>query len=190
MEEPPPTLQHIESCALPTWYRPLRKVTIRSVIIPLPPFFLQYLQQDGIRLPLVPDNVVVSPNDPRKESESTWSSDEDEEEETNGDTKSNASSEAPEPPTHCFPALEAAIQAGIDQLGGQVFPKLDWSSPRDASFLKGGTMKCDNVGDIFLLLKGSDFISHDMNHAFDAAVGPARLPAPPTLPPPQIPRQM
>ena len=32
----------------------------------------------------------------------------------------------------------------------------------------GGTLKCSSPSDIFLLLKSSDFIAHDLSHAFDS----------------------
>ncbi len=34
-----------------------------------------------------------------------------------------------------FPELYATIQAAIESLGGAVFPKLNWSAPRDASWM-------------------------------------------------------
>lgn len=170
--------EHIESCSFPVWYPHLRSLTIRSIIIPLSDEFTHYLQEDGIVLPTTENELHK--NDPRKESALDWSSDEEEEEEKEKesedsvdikilDEEENVSEEEEEkeivPPS--FPLLEKQMRDAIDKLGGEVFPKLDWSSPRDASFLKGDSIKCDNTGDIFLLLKGSDFVSHDMNHAFD-----------------------
>ena len=66
--------------------------------------------------------------------------------------------------------LEKRLREAIEELGGAVFPKLDWSAPRDAGFLRAGSLKCETPGDIFLLLKGSDFVAHDLTHAFDACV--------------------
>jgi len=43
-----------------------------------------------------------------------------------------------------------------------VIPKLNWSAPRDATWINEGTMKCHTPGDIYLLLKSSDFITHDV----------------------------
>ena len=175
--------QHVLSCALPSWYPHLRSSTIRSVVIPLPHSFIHYLQQDGILLPTPPTTLTLNANDPRQESlNNEWSSSEEEGDEddlkappfrrppvsSSDDDEGEDDSTATTPTLPCFPELEKNIQAAIDKLGGHVFPKLDWSSPRDASFLKGGSLKCDNVGDIFLLLKGSDFVAHDITHAFDA----------------------
>ena len=163
------TKSHVHACSLPTWYPILRKATIRSIVIPLPSTFIEYLNQDGIQLPDLPSNIEIHPNDPRRESTTDWSSDEDDANEDDGnDTDKDTKTEEEIAPTiYCFPELEILITNAIEKLGGDVFPKLNWSSPRDASFIAGGTLKCDNVGSIFLLLKGSDFISHDLNHAFD-----------------------
>lgn len=36
--------------------------------------------------------------------------------------------------------------------------------------IPGGGLKCQHPADVYLLLKSSDFISHDLDHAFDACV--------------------
>jgi hypothetical protein len=50
-------------------------------------------------------------------------------------------------------------------------PKLNWSAPKDATFMSAtNDMLCSSAGDIYLLLKSSDFITHDLDHAFDDTV--------------------
>jgi len=62
-----------------------------------------------------------------------------------------------------FPELEEAITNAIKSCGGYVFPKLNWSSPKDASWMTvSGNLKCQTPYDIFLLLKSSDFINYDL----------------------------
>ena len=48
-----------------------------------------------------------------------------------------------------------------------MFPKLNWSAPQDAAWMNMGTLKCTAPGDIYLLLKSSDFISHDLYFPYD-----------------------
>lgn len=62
-------------------------------------------------------------------------------------------------------------------------PKLNWSSPKDATWISRhpNTMKCTSANDIYLLLKSSSFISHDLDHAFDDTVT-ATSPSPPFHP--------
>ncbi|KAI8342273.1 D123-domain-containing protein [Chlamydoabsidia padenii] len=64
--------------------------------------------------------------------------------------------------------IEEAIRQAVDEFGGAVFPKLNWSSPRDAAWIATTqSLKCTSPFDVFLLLKSSDFINHDLNHAFE-----------------------
>lgn len=56
----------------------------------------------------------------------------------------------------------------IEELGGKVAPKLNWSAPKDATFMNAtNNMECRTPNDIYLLLKSSDFVTHDLVHAFD-----------------------
>ena len=43
-----------------------------------------------------------------------------------------------------------------------VLPKLNWSAPKDATWLNEATLRCRTPGDIYLLLKSSDFCTHDV----------------------------
>lgn len=49
-------------------------------------------------------------------------------------------------------------------------PKLNWSAPKDATWMNANTMECKKPSEIYLLLKSSDFITHDLEHAFDDCV--------------------
>ncbi|BEI85623.1 hypothetical protein CcaverHIS002_0510240 [Cutaneotrichosporon cavernicola] len=68
-------------------------------------------------------------------------------------------------PKYHLPALNKAIRAAIDKYGA-VFPKLNWTSPRDAAFIlpQGhGPLHSTSPHDIYLLLKSSDFVQHDLD---------------------------
>lgn len=59
----------------------------------------------------------------------------------------------------------------IEELGGKVVPKLNWSAPKDATWINAtNSMECRTPNDIYLLLKSSDFVTHDLEHAFDDCV--------------------
>ena len=65
-----------------------------------------------------------------------------------------------------FPDFDQQIKNAIEDLGGKVFPKLNWSSPRDASWIGlNASLHCFSVQDVYLLLKSSSFISHDLTEA-------------------------
>lgn len=52
-----------------------------------------------------------------------------------------------------------------------MFPKLNWTSPRDAAWISATqSLKCTSPFDVFLLLKSSDFINHDLNHIYEQCI--------------------
>uniref|UniRef100_A0A8C6UIU3 Translation initiation factor eIF2 assembly protein n=1 Tax=Neogobius melanostomus TaxID=47308 RepID=A0A8C6UIU3_9GOBI len=62
-----------------------------------------------------------------------------------------------------FPEFTSKVLESINALGGSVFPKLNWSAPRDANWIAlNSSLQCSNLSDIFLLFKSSDFITHDL----------------------------
>jgi hypothetical protein len=67
-----------------------------------------------------------------------------------------------------FPRIQNAIQECIDEYEGAVFPKLNWSCPRDAQWIlsESKLLKCTSVADVFLVLKSSQFIVHDLEDAY------------------------
>jgi hypothetical protein len=146
------------NCSFDHWFKDFRRVTLKSIIIPLPQEFItDYLLKDGIFLPpsLNQDGEERHPYDNTDDS-SSFSS-------TYSDESDTIPRDVP-----CFPELEEKILNSIEELGGVVFPKLNWSAPRDAAWIAfGSTLKCTDVASIYLLLKSSDFIMHDLLHPFD-----------------------
>lgn len=71
-------------------------------------------------------------------------------------------------PSVAWKELHEKIHSTITELDGSVVPKLNWSAPKDATWIAAtNSMECQVPNDIYLLLKGSDFITHDLDHAFD-----------------------
>lgn len=111
---------------------------------------------------------------------------------------SRQSSPDPEAPVYRLPKTSAAIRAALRKYGGAVFPKLNWTSPRvgsssrasptntsqDAAFLlpqtEFGPLHCISPDDVYLLLKSSDFIQHDLDaeRAYEGCVGAENPPEP------------
>ncbi|TVY86824.1 Cell division cycle protein [Lachnellula willkommii] len=88
----------------------------------------------------------------------------------NDNTTSDGWDSDPDPdPSLEFPEIHQQIKDTIAELGGLVAPKLNWSSPKDATWISmtKNSMECATPNDIYLLLKSSDFITHDLEHAFD-----------------------
>ena len=71
-------------------------------------------------------------------------------------------------PSLDWPDVHASIISTIVELDGSVVPKLNWSAPKDATWIAAtNSMECQTPNDIYLLLKSSDFITHDLEQAFD-----------------------
>ena len=74
-------------------------------------------------------------------------------------------------PSLAWPAIHIAIKSTIAELGGCVVPKLNWSAPKDATWIAAtNSMECRTPNDIYLLLKSSDFVTHDLEQAFDSCI--------------------
>ena len=174
---PKPTSNEVLQCQLSSWYekfssisdRPRKNVTIKSIILDgLPTDFKEYLLSDGVRLPLNA-TTLSSFAPPESPADDDWSSDGDDNNNNNDDEVSECS----EPPKQFhFPDLNQRITSAIETLKGSVIPKLNWSSPRDAVWVNGGSLKCTTAGDVYLLVKSSDFCLHDVQmHALEECTG-------------------
>nr|GAT60350.1 predicted protein [Mycena chlorophos] len=155
---PPLNASSILAFQFSSWYPTFSSISIKSTIIrPLPSDFAEYLHSEGVFVPEGADDVAV---------ESTLSDDEQDEEEEDDD-------ELP-PRKFAFPELDEQIRDCIRHYGA-VFPKLNFSSPKDASWVlpASSPLKCTSPADVYMLLKSSDFITHDitLDSAFEGCVG-------------------
>ncbi|KAJ3127312.1 hypothetical protein HK098_006491 [Nowakowskiella sp. JEL0407] len=154
MLELQPTPQHILNCRFSSWYEKCRAFTMKSKFYPLPASFIDYLLTDGVFLPKNCRSGLERSGhyDDSDDTDHDWSDKDDE--------------EYDDRPS--FPDLQKWIVQTIQEFEGAVFPKLNWSSPKDAAWITTtGTLKCTIPADIYILLKSSDFISHDLIHAYD-----------------------
>eukprot|EP01080_Neovahlkampfia_damariscottae_P008499 gene8499-323_t len=56
---------------------------------------------------------------------------------------------------------------------GEIFPKLNWSSPRDATWIIfANQVKCKKIEEVLLLLKSSDLIYSDLKQMKDSKIKP------------------
>ncbi|CAB76024.1 translation initiation factor eIF2 assembly protein [Schizosaccharomyces pombe] len=136
------TKNQVLHCQFSSWYSLFRKLTPKAKVIkPIPATVLKYLHEDSIYVEQ-PMNTVEEVD-----------SEEDEE-----------SAPAYYPEREAIQLIEKAIK----ELGGAVVPKLNWSTPKDALWITTtGSLKCTTAEEVLLLLKSSDFVAHDLNHAFD-----------------------
>ncbi|KZT60095.1 cytoplasmic protein [Calocera cornea HHB12733] len=141
---PPLTRSNVLACQLSSWYPTLASVSIKTVTIrPLDVQFRDYLLADGVHIPLGSEGITAA---------DTLSEDESDED------------EGEDGPSYTFPQLDTSIRKAIADFGA-VFPKLNWSSPKDAAWMlpQSSPLKCTSPADVYLLLKSSDFVNHDLD---------------------------
>ncbi|KAI0689062.1 D123-domain-containing protein [Cytidiella melzeri] len=144
-----------------SWYPRFASKSIKSTIIkPLTQDFHDYLRSDGVFLPEGSEDLSVRFGScVERLEDSTDNSDADEDEESREPRRMFA-----------FPELDAKIRDTVKQYGA-VFPKLNFSSPRDAAWMLPPSfpLKCTAPSDVYSLLKSSDFILHDLDedHVFE-----------------------
>ncbi|PPQ68335.1 hypothetical protein CVT24_004816 [Panaeolus cyanescens] len=139
---------YILSFQFSSWYPLFEKHTIRSTIIrPLSSEFQDYLNADGVFVPQGSENAPAI----------TELSDEENDDDDEDEDESRR---------YAFPELDAQIRSVVQEYDA-VFPKLNFSSPKDASWLlpSSSPLKCTSPADIYMLLKSSDFITHDLDPA-------------------------
>ncbi|KAJ3144749.1 hypothetical protein HDU89_007793 [Geranomyces variabilis] len=161
---PPVDPAHVSNCALPAWLPRFAACTLKTRCIPLSEDFVRYLNADGIFLPLDADG---------RHPAGYRSSDDNTSDSGNNDDTDDEGGENNDLGVHpSFPDLQRDIEDTIAEFGGAVFPKLNWSSPKDASWVAtGSTLKCVSPSDVYLLLKASDFVAHDLAHAYESCAG-------------------
>ncbi|KAK5098886.1 hypothetical protein LTS08_006264 [Lithohypha guttulata] len=94
----------------------------------------------------------------------------------NDDDSGYSDSEDEDDPSEDWPEVHDKIRSTIAELGGKVVPKLNWSAPKDATWMSStNDMECRTPNDIYLLLKSSDFITHDLEQAFDGCIDTAEF---------------
>lgn len=147
-------VQDVAGCSFPAWYDKFKKCSIKSLVMPLTPEVLTYLQDDGtLVLPEGSQPEMTYERGPMPEEPAQdWDHCE-----TSGSVVEG-------------PKLEDftnKIRDAIAKLGGSVFPKLNWSAPKDASWIAfNNSLRCSTPGDVFLLLKSSSFVTHDLTAPF------------------------
>ncbi|XP_077194059.1 translation initiation factor eIF2 assembly protein isoform X1 [Paroedura picta] len=146
--------EQVLNCQFSFWYPHFKSQTIRSIILPLPQNVQDYLLDDGTLVVSGREDLPTcsqEDGDCDEAEENQWSDDE-----------NTTTLTAPE-----FPEFALKVQEAISALGGSVFPKLNWSAPRDACWIAmNSSLKCKCISDIFLLFKSSDFITRDFTQPF------------------------
>jgi len=134
-----------------SWYPRFKDVAFKCKIIrPLGGEFRKYLEADGIFVPKGSEDQAAY----------SLLSDDSDSEGHPGDSSDSSDVS----PSFAFPELDAEIRSAIQEFGA-VFPKLNFTSPRDAAWAISdpAPLKCTTPADVYVLLKSSDFINHDID---------------------------
>ncbi|KAL3153525.1 hypothetical protein ABBQ38_011856 [Trebouxia sp. C0009 RCD-2024] len=155
--------QQTLNCSFDRWHHNFQAVSFRSLSVPLPKEFVDYLVEDGVYLS--ESNAALpkrsAPGISATEDEYHDWSEEDEPLSIVDDAQRAVQ----------FPQVAAAVQSAIAALGGAVVPKLNWSCPKDATWVTASnSIKCTNADEVLLLLKSSDRVAHDICNAFDSCI--------------------
>jgi hypothetical protein len=142
-----PSAYHVMS-----WYPIFKKHSIKTITIAVPQRFSRYLHEDGIMLPndIVEDAIGDD-----------MLSDDDEAFPATGDKVAGDDHRHPEP----FHDLNKEIIRAIEDLGGKVFVKFNDKAPLDAAWINSGSLMCDSLPSVYLLLKASDRVSEAVREA-------------------------
>lgn len=152
-EAPQPLVADVIACSFPVWHPLFRHCALRGAALKLPADFVTYLRAPGS---LVLPSACASSASVRRDS---GSEDEDFELRRGPDFEEDVGPR--------FPELDAAIAAQLQEFGGEGFPKLSWTAPRDAAWINFcKNLKCAAPQDVYLLLKGSERVAHDLLAAF------------------------
>ncbi|XP_049856174.1 cell division cycle protein 123 homolog [Schistocerca gregaria] len=139
----------MEECSFTSWYPRFSRHSVESIAIPIQNDVLTYLREGTLILP----KEAVPPPRQRSSSSSDWSD-------------SDADSDEAEQPS--FPAFSAQLKDAMNQLGGEVFIKTNWSAPKDAKWIATNkSLKCRRLEEIYLLLKSSDFVANDLSYQLE-----------------------
>lgn len=149
-----PSVDEIDQCRYSAWSKFFCDHVFPSIIInPLPTAFIDYLSSDTIKLPRSHQPIVASSDNEY----SDWEQSEGEDEDGVQD----------EDVTTGFASMHDRVVAAIRELG-PVFPKMNWSAPKDAKWmLPNNVLQCHDASDVYLVLNASSHIVHDMEHAYE-----------------------
>ncbi|CAM9440982.1 unnamed protein product, partial [Ectocarpus fasciculatus] len=136
-----------EAPDIKAWYPIFSKHTIKTRIMELPDRFSSYLLEDGI---VLPDSVGrhALGND-------MLSDDEDE-----ACPAEAGSAESTTPPT--FDEVDRWIQSTLDDFGGKIMVKINDKAPTDALWMNCGTLMCNSLASVYMLLKASERVGESL----------------------------
>ena len=149
-------VENVEACSFDSWYPTFSKLTFETQVLAIPKPVLDYLRSDGgVVLPVECDSDKLTSSSPDDWVEET------------AEYNQEDDSEDQDVQRPSFPEFSERVRTAIANLGGSVMPKLNWSAPRDATWVGlANSLRCTTITEVFLLLKSSEFIIHDLTQPY------------------------
>ena len=145
------TRKALHACQINEWYPSFRKVTLKTKFVDLDARFVEYLLSDGI---IMPEGCEAEKQGTDAGTDDSWSSSLGDD--SSGEEVKDADKLSSQPSRPQFNELISAISDIITELGGAVFPKLNWSAPRDTTWINAGeNLKCVSASDVVLLVSAA-----------------------------------
>jgi len=110
-----------------------------------------FLSLSTPKLPILqmPIRAEMDEFDVAEEREKFGGEGEEEEDAKSDSDDDNTSTSSAAPPPAGLAEFSRSIDAAIARLGGKALPKLDWSAPLDAAWLRpGGSLDCSNADEV------------------------------------------
>ncbi|UXI18822.1 hypothetical protein NH340_JMT04765 [Sarcoptes scabiei] len=158
-------------CSFSNWYKLLGDCSIESDIIRIDKKFIEYLLSDGIILPESCNSEQIHHNSIANDccyDEEQFVS-EVLENQTESRDECGDDLQVIE-----FPSIEKQLRRCLRKFQ-HVFIKLNWSSCEDSCWMHATRTKCSDLTSIFLLLKSSDKIVHDLTDPFEGCEDSDRI---------------
>lgn len=127
-----------------SWYNIFSKHSIKTKVVKLPDRFVSYLTEDGIVLPEAVGKSALG-NDMLSDEE--------------GDDNSKAADESPTSSPMAFEELDAHLQSTMNEFGGKIMVKINDKAPTDAIWINCGTLMCNSISSVYMLLKASEKVA-------------------------------
>lgn len=160
------TKEHIDSCKYSSWYPKFEQanhacVVKSHILYNIPDSFIQFLLEDGIKLK---SHLGTDENSNDGEL-SDWSSTHDSD--ASSSTSSNTVSKFIDPEAD-FPEVDNFISQCFSKTE-KLTPRFNWSAPKDSVWILpyNNTMSTYTNEDVYLLLKSSNCIMHDMLYPYE-----------------------
>jgi D123 len=156
---------NVDACRFNVWFAKFERNTFKSEVVELDQAFIDYLLEDGVAIDRSAFPATVDNDDTK------WlctSSDDDNKDDSESESDSDVAVASSSGCADRLLKTNEAIDRALERFRGQLFVKFTWSAPIDATWMTtSGSVRCTCANEVYLLLKASDRVMHDLKFAYD-----------------------